>query len=67
MPINDLAPSAGQVVVLTQVLGQHPFAELRVVPRDVVTLGPRSRLRFSVYDVMDLLHSVCAPSVPSER
>ena len=38
--VDGLRAATGQVVVLGQVLAQHPPAERRVVPGDLVGAGP---------------------------
>ena len=40
MLLNDGKPSRCPVVILGEVFPEHPFAELRFMPRDIVAFGP---------------------------
>ena len=42
MTIDDLEAAAGSIVLLRQMLLQHPPAEARITPRDLFSLCPRS-------------------------
>ncbi len=39
--VDRLETTTGEIVLLVEVAGQHPFAELRLVPRNVVAFCPR--------------------------
>jgi hypothetical protein len=48
LPIDDLEPAAGEVVLLIEVLGQHTAAEIRIAPGDILSLNPGGRWDSSV-------------------
>ena len=60
-------PATGQIVLLAQVLGGHSLAELRIIPGNVVALGPRSRSRRSVNDIQNRLFHLLLRSALSAR
>ena len=41
LPINNLEASAGSIVLLREMLLEHSLAEAGIVPREVITFGPR--------------------------
>ncbi len=63
LPVDDLAAAAGRIVILRQVLLEHPPAEVGIVPRDVVALAPGRGRHLSVHKV-EKLHGASAPEVP---
>ncbi len=54
--VNLLGAAAGKVVFLAQMLGEHPLAEARFVPRDVFALHPGGRRVRAVHYVRQRQH-----------
>jgi len=43
LPFDLFKPAAGRIVVLGQVFFEHPLAELRLIPGNMVSFGPGKR------------------------